>query len=172
MRSEAQAIAEAIPALRTAQNRILRQLGADAPSLSDLREMHDAANSYRQLYSDLEMRLPDPGPTENPLFYRVKLIRPLLRHSPDWRHAELDRLARVGQLAGVERAIVADARRVANDKRIGSFIRPGALRVIRRSNITTYHGDPLAWMNQFASPTIAKVVAIGPGHGLGIRRAG
>jgi hypothetical protein len=157
------ALVEDINHVRTAQQRELERLGS-APSLEQQRAMQLLAKQHKQLFEDLELNLPQPGPTDRPDHYKVALLRRLQKFSPTFRDSDLGRLALTGGLArGIEAAIVADATAVAGDRTVGSFRRPGALREIRRTDQTgqvtevSFAGDPRAWMSAFVSPVVTMV---------------
>ena len=162
----AAAIVDEIHAIRQAQHRESVRLGGIAPTLDQLRAMADAAAQFRELYADLELGgLPQPGPTERPAEYQIKLLEPLQKFSPDWRRTDLAHIARHGgtrALSGIDRAIIADAVRIASDRTVGSFRVPGALRAIRRidqagQESIAYYGNPFSWMKAFFPPVVACV---------------
>src|SRR5262249_13855805 len=150
-----------IALLRRGQDRAFSRLGS-APSLTEQRHIEDIANSHKQLFADLELSVPTPASSDRLSDYWLKLLRPLQRFSPDFRHADLREFVKAGSihtLTGIDAAIIEDARRVAADKTVGSFRNPGALREIRRTDMagaTTidFHGSKRAWMTQFMSPLI------------------
>jgi hypothetical protein len=109
------------------------------------------------LYSDLQQVMPEPGPTDTPDQYRVRLLAPLQKFSGEFRNADLRRLALTGGLRGIDESIVRSAIAVANDKTVGSFRKAGALRPIHRTDPggeqhVSYCGNPLSWMRDFMSP--------------------
>jgi hypothetical protein len=165
------AIVEDINHVRTAQQRELERLGGRAPSLEEQRAMQLMAREHRQLFEDLEMSVPQPGPTDRPGDYQVALLQRLQRFSPTFRDSNLGRLAASGGLArGIEAAIVADATAVAGDRTIGSFRRKGHLRELRRTDqsgqVTSvlFAGDPRSWMSSFMSPVVTCVEAFNTGR--------
>ncbi len=142
-----------------------------APNLHEQRDMAATAARHSQLFADLELPPPAPRPGESPRAHRVRIIRELIGRAPtQWRDANLDYAARVGQLAPIEGQVVDAAQRVAADRTRGSFRRPGALREIRRADQSgcesvEYMGDPRAWMNAFMCPVQTTVVAFTTGPG-------
>ncbi|HVB15833.1 MAG TPA: hypothetical protein VNF04_04815 [Stellaceae bacterium] len=156
-RSPAARVVAEIHNTRDRQDRALDRLHGHSPSLDALREMHDAAGRHRELFSDLEMVVPEPRPTETAADYQVRLLAPLQRFSPNFRQADLRRLSIVGGLRGIDAAIVADAQAIASNRTVGSFRHPGQLRRIVRDGEVSYHGNPLAWMSQFLSPIVLQV---------------
>jgi hypothetical protein len=159
--------------LRADQDRAFAQLGGAGPSIQEMKEMSATAVSVETLFSDLEMRVPEPDPTDRPVDYEARLLQRLARFSPGWKDTDLQRLARHGSgdaLAGIDRAVVADARRVASDKTVGSFRQPGQLREIVRESegsptTVDFYGDPRSWMDAFAGP-----VRLAVEHVVGWRR--
>ena len=156
-RSSAAAIADGLARVHTAQERELDRLGR-APTLAEQREMGEFAARHRQLFADLELSVPAPAATARPIDYRAELLSKLKRFSPVWRDSDLHRLVISGGLNdAIERGVLEDARRVAADRTVGSFRRPGALREIRRvdeAGQTEIHwyGHPVSWMTSFMSP--------------------
>ena len=136
MRSSAAQIVEDINRVREDQNIRLEALG-HGPSLEQQRAMALLAREHAQLFADLEMSVPQPRAQDRPADYHLALLQKLQRFSPTFRDSNLRAISAAGGLArGVEAAIIADARTVAEDKTQGSFRRQGALREIRRTDQT------------------------------------
>jgi hypothetical protein len=158
------ALVDEIHRVRHQQAAELARLG-DAPSLQQQRQITDLAARHRQLFNDLELNMPAPAATDRPATYQLALLQRLQRFSPTFRDTNLRNLAVAGGLAaGIERAIVEDARTVASDKTLGSFRKPGALRELRRTDEAGHQtiefcGSPLSWMSAFMSPVVACVEA-------------
>jgi hypothetical protein len=162
------ALAEDIIRTRNAQNRELERLG-HAPTLEQQREIADIAAQHRELFADLEMSVPQPSATDRPRDYEVALLQRLQRFSPTFRETDLRRLARAGGLGGIDKQIVQEAGRIAGNKTIGSFRRPGELREVRRVDQSgqeeiRFYGNPLSWMAQFMSPVVTVVEAFNTGR--------
>lgn len=158
----AAALVDDILTVRAAQDRELARLGR-GPTLNEQREMADLGAQHRELFADLEMSLPQPAADADPLGYRVELLSRLKRFSPSWRDADLTRLAR-SALWGIEREVLADARRIAGDRTVGSFRRPGGLRELHRTDAAGHRsvefaGSPLSWMSAFMTPVVTMVEA-------------
>jgi hypothetical protein len=82
---------------------------------------------------------------------------------------DIGRLAIAGGLNGIDREIVGDAQRIASNRTIGSFRRPGALREIHRVDqagheTTEFCGSALSWMSAFMSPVVTCVEAFNTGR--------
>jgi hypothetical protein len=140
------------------------------PSLAELREINDTADRYSGLFKDLELPPPSPRAGDTPVGFRMRLLDALKPHSPAWSNASLLAAHAGRALDQVEREIVADASRVASDRTVGSFRRPGELRRIaavdaggRKS--TEWAGSPLIWMQNFMPATVTCVRAFGDGRG-------
>jgi hypothetical protein len=90
--------------LRADQDRAFAQLGGAGPSIQEMKEMSATAVSVETLFSDLEMRVPEPDPTDRPVDYEARLLQRLARFSPGWKDTDLQRLARHGSgaLAGID----------------------------------------------------------------------
>jgi hypothetical protein len=143
--------------VRRQQDALFNEMGGVAPSLDQQREMAAEARRMELIYADLQQAMPEPGPTDSPQDYRVRLLVPLQKFSGEFRNAHLRRLALTGGLRGIDESIVRSATAVANDKTVGSFHKAGALRPIHRTDPggeqhVSYYGNPLSWMRDFMSP--------------------
>jgi hypothetical protein len=162
-------VADEIARIRGEQEWALAGLGGRGPTLEEQRRMADLAAEHRQLFAALELALPQPRATDRPFAYRIELLERLQRFSPSWRDKTLGMFV-AGGFDGIERSILADARRVAADRTIGSFRRPGALREIRRADQTgqetvSWHGAPMSWMRQFMAPICMVEAFVDPRSG-------
>lgn len=90
---------------------------------------------------------------EGILAYRKRMARDLQTHSPDWKGVNLNTLP--GEAFNIaERAIFADAVKAAKSPTTAGV---GLLREVRNTDrtgrvISTFVGDPDAWMSEFKSP--------------------
>jgi hypothetical protein len=160
--------------VRAAQDRAVQDLGLKAPpTLPRLREANETRDSFAELFRDLELTQPPARTDGNATAERLAHVEQLQRFGAEaWRRVDLLRLASSDSHAfdNAETEIVREAKCVAADPRQGSFRRPGALRpTIRTDNaghkVTTWHGDPNAWMNRFHDPLIRCLNAVGDGYG-------
>jgi hypothetical protein len=153
--SDRAALIEDIGYVRHRQNRELSRLGR-APSLAEQCDMAALAERYRPLYADLELSMPTPRSDATPLSYKAELLTKLKPYSQQFRHTDLARMANIpNALDGLERSILADAKRIASDPTIGS--RNGGLRLLHRTDaagakIIEFAGDPRSWMSVFMPP--------------------
>lgn len=100
------------------------------------------------------LNAPRPMEGETPVAYRRRLVVALQKHSIDYKDVDLSTINDDKMLAIVEKRVFADAEEAAK--------RPvdlgvGELRKVERRDdvgrkVTEFHGDPIAWMQQFAMP--------------------
>jgi hypothetical protein len=174
MQSSPAALITTIRDVRNEQRHAFAELGGEGSSLHQLRQMENTANQFRQLYSDLEMTVPQPNPSEYPPDYRVRLLRRIQKFSGSHHDSNLRRLHHSGGLSGIDSVIIQEAQAVANDRTRGSFRNPGALREIHRSDAggskyVDYFGDPLSWMRQFQPKMNVRVERITPPPSITLR---
>lgn len=132
--------------------------------------MEDLRAQHRQLFTDLEMSVPEPRADESWHGYRCRLLRKLQPSSRQFADTPLRELIGAG-FEPIAQQIVRDAARLARNPTIGSIRNPGALRRITRADqagneIIEWRGNPLSWMTQFMSPVVTTVVGFGDGRRL------
>jgi hypothetical protein len=85
--------------------------------------------------------------------YRLRLLKPFVKHSPEWRGANLREVARAGALDGVENQIYDSAIRAATSN--GTFknsLHAVKMRDQSGRDVTKYFGDPEACWGPFKLP--------------------
>ena len=115
------------------------------------------ADSVFSMFGD---RAPLPAAGERPIAYRKRLLRNLQRHSDRFKNSRFDALD-AATLAPVEDQVYADA--VAASSRPDAARRmtivPHHATDIAGRRITTFTGDPMAWMQFFTpQPQIGRIV--------------
>ena len=105
------------------------------------------ADSVAAMFGD---RAPTPMAGEASLDYRKRLLKAYQQHSPKFKDTRFDS-ADSAMLEPVEGIVYADA---VNAAKIPALARPGILMPIQKRDaagrtITTYVGDPLAWMSPY-----------------------
>jgi colicin import membrane protein len=113
----------------------------------------DAQAQADSVYSMLGSAAPAPMAAETFDDYRVRLMRGLQRHSRDFKDSNLTAVARADSVAfdAIADRILSDAKKFAGTS---GAVADGQLRAheTRSSgghHITTYTGDPFAWMAPF-----------------------
>ena len=119
---------------------------------ADMDEMADAHAKADGVFQAFGGPAPRHLTGETPLAYRRRLLNKFKTHSPQWKDVDLAALD-VKVLKGIaEPMIYADAMVASNAPMLGA----GALRLRERRTtdatgrmITTFHGDPNIWLNDF-----------------------
>jgi hypothetical protein len=118
-----------------------------------LQRFIDAQAKADSVYSMLGSAAPAPMASETYEAYCSRLMSGLQRHSPDFKNSNLAAIARADSVAFgvIADRILADAKAFAHSS---GAVADGELRAheTRSSaghHITTYTGDPFAWMRQF-----------------------
>jgi hypothetical protein len=120
------------------------------PEAASFETAQAAADS---VYSRLGMAAPAPMAAETALAYRVRLARGVQQHSPDFINVNLAAVARADSVTfgALEKQIFAQADKFSHTPRA---VADGQLREIVTTSsgghrISTFVGDPFAWMRNF-----------------------
>jgi len=158
----------------------LDRVQGSAPNLVEQRELKATADRYAPIYRDLELPQPQPQPGETPIEYRIRNARGLRRWSSwkDGTSRTFAALAEAGGLDAAEREITETARKRADNPHLGKVGAPAELRKVDRYDEfgrhteTVFHGNPLSWMQNFTSPIVSCLKAVGDGRGNWLPRGG
>jgi septal ring factor EnvC (AmiA/AmiB activator) len=124
---------------------------AKADAMADPAQYADAQARADTVFAMLGKSAPRPLVGETLPAYRRRLIGGLKEHSPSYKGVEVAALADEQVLAIAERTVYADAAAFANTPMSAA---DGGLRETKRTSaaghqISTFTGDPFAWMGQF-----------------------
>ena len=149
--------ADALTAERNALLQRVAALEARTPMAPDSADYNTLAGFQARAdrsYSLHGLSAPRPMEGETAIPFRVRLLKPLLKHSADFKDVDISSIKDEKFLDIVEKRVFEDAERAArNPVDIGA----GELRKIQRTDevgrhITEFHGDPRAWMDTFRIP--------------------
>ena len=132
----------------------------DVQTVSERDAIAAAQSRADSVFSMFGDRAPLPAAGERPIAYRKRLLRNLQRHSDRFKNSRFDALD-AATLAPVEDQVYADA--VAASSRPDAARRmtlvPHHATDIAGRRITTFTGDPMAWMQFFTpQPQIGRIV--------------
>ena len=130
-------------------------------SMND-KEYHDMRDTQARadsIYVAFGQRAPRPLDGENLSGYRRRIAKDLQVHSPNWKGIELSAFADDAAFSVAESQIYADATHAAQNP---VDLPEGTLRAVTRADstgrqITSFYGQPRAWMQSFAGRSMRLV---------------
>ena len=130
-------------------------------SMND-KEYHDMRDTQARadsIYVAFGQRAPRPLDGENLSGYRRRIAKDLQVHSPNWKGIELSAFADDAAFSVAESQIYADATHAAQNP---VDLPEGTLRAVTRADstgrqITSFYGQPKAWMQAFAGRSMRLV---------------
>lgn len=125
---------------------------ADAQHIADSAKFADAQASADAVASLLGSAAPRPMNGETLSAYKIRLARGFQQHSATFKDSDLAALAVADSVAfaHVEKTIYADAAAFARTplSAADGALRPHVVRTAAGHTVTTYTGDPMAWMGR------------------------
>lgn len=122
-------------------------------SMADSAAFADAQALYDSVYSQLgNGAAPRPMAGEKIMAYRARMLTGLKKHSTVYKDSDLGAVARAdaSAFAGVESTVLEDARKFARTPQAvaDGQLRGHTVRTEAGHMVTTYSGDPMAWMSR------------------------